>query len=397
MKKKTADRSTAPEQEPTQSGVKSRFELPFHIVKRPHIAPWKKILIYAIALVGGMLLSSLICAVFSKNGKNPLDFFGQLFNGSFGTPRKSWLLFLETALLLGASIALIPAFKMKFWNLGGNGQILMGCLCAYSCSYWLGGKMPDGLLLLVMFATSVAAGILWALIPALFKAVFGTNETLFTLMMNYVAAGVVLYFRSAWIKNGSGQFPTLDHGILPSLDKYSAALTVFVFFVLTVLMFVYLRYSKHGYEISVVGESMNTAKYVGIDVKKVVIRTMILSGAIAGMVGFFLIARTGAGLSDTSPNNMGFTGIMTSWLAGFNPLLMFLSCFFIAFLTRGMTQVRTDFGFTNSSVANIVIGLIYFCVISCTFFVNYKIVFRGKSGEKTDLDRKLANQVRGVK
>ena len=383
--------------EEKQAKQKSRFELPFHIVKRSHIAVWKKILIYAVALVGGLLLSAVICSAFSKAGKNPLDFFSQLVNGSFGTERKAWLLLLEMALLLGVSMSLIPAFKMKFWNLGGNGQILMGSFCAYACSYWLGGKIPDWLLLVVMFVTGVAAGILWALIPAIFRATFGTNETLFTLMMNYVAAGVVLYFRASWIKNGSGQFPTLKFGFLPSIDRYNAALTVIVFAVLAILMFVYLRYSKHGYEISVVGESVNTAKYVGIDVKSVVIRTMVLSGAIAGMVGFFLIARTGAGLSDATPNNMGFTAIMTSWLAGFNPLLMFLSCFFIAFLTRGMTQVRTDFKFTNNSVANVVIGLIYFCVISCTFFINYKIVFRRRSGEKTDLDKKLANQVKGVK
>ena len=371
---------------------KKHFELPFHIVKRSSIALWKKILIYAVALIGGLLLSAVICTIFSKAGRNPFDFFRQLTNGAFGTERKTWLLLLETALLMGTSIALIPAFKMKFWNLGGNGQILMGCLCSYSLAFWLGGKMPNWLLLIFMFVTSVAAGILWALIPAIFRAIFGTNETLFTLMMNYIAVGIVLYFRASWVKSGSGQFPTLKFGILPALDKYKAILTVVVFFVLTILMFIYLRYSKHGYEISVVGESVNTAKYVGIDVKRVVIRTMILSGAIAGLVGFFLIARTGAGLSDDTANNMGFTAIMTSWLGGFNPLLMFLTCFFIAFITKGMTQVRTEFKFTNNSVANFVIGLIYFCVISCAFFINYKIVFRSKvRGEKKASDKKLAD------
>lgn len=381
--------------------AKKRLELPFHIVKRSNIPLWKKALIYAAALIGSLLLSALICVAFStKNAdvnKNVGDFFGYLFNGAFGTERKTWLLLLETALLLGASLALIPAFKMKFWNLGGNGQILMGCLCSYACSYWLGGKMPDWLLLIFMFVTAVAAGIVWALIPAIFKAIFNTNETLFTLMMNYIAVGIVLYFRAAWIKNGSGQYPTLKAGILPSLDKYKALLTVIVFVVLTLLMFVYLRYSKHGYEISVVGESVNTAKYVGINVKAVIIRTMILSGAIAGLVGFFLIARTGAGLSDNSPNNMGFTAIMTSWLAAFNPLLMFLTCFFIAFINKGMIQVSTGFKFTNNSISNIVIGLIYFFVIACSFFINYKIVRRDNTGKKQDLDKKFANQVKGVK
>lgn len=360
--------------------AKTRRGLPFHVIKRVNIPVWKKILIYAIAIVAGLLLSSLICAAFA--GKTPLNFFGSLLQGAFGTERKIWLLLLDAALLLGTSMALIPAFKMKFWNLGGNGQILMGCLAAYSCSYWLGGKIPDGLLTLLMLVTSVAAGILWALIPAIFKAFFNTNETLFTLMMNYIAAGIVLYFRALWIKSGSGQFPTLKNGLLPEVfndNKY--LLTILAFLVLTIFMFVYLKYSKHGYEISVVGESVNTAKYVGINVKRVIIRTMILSGAIAGLIGFFLIARTGQGLSTENPNNMGFTAIMTSWLAAFNPLVILLTSFFISFTTKGMTQVRTDFGLTNNSIANIVVGLIYFCVIACAFFVNYKIVFRKKEGK----------------
>ena len=374
---------------------KKRFELPFHIVKRSNIVIWKKILIYAIALVGGLILSALICAAFGE--KQPFEFFGLLFNGAFGTERKIWLLFLETALLLGASMALIPSFKMKFWNLGGNGQILMGCLMAYSCAYWFGGKIPEWSLILLMLVTSVAAGILWALIPALFKAFFGTNETLFTLMMNYLAIGIVCYFRAAWIKSGSGQYPTLTHGILPSLGN-DRLLTIIVFFVIAAVIYVYLKFSKHGYEISVVGESVNTAKYVGINVKKVIIRTLILSGAIAGLIGFFLIARTGPGLSETLDNkNWGFTAIMTSWLAAFNPLMAVLSCFFIAFINKGMDQVRSGFGFSNTSVSNIVIGLIYFFVIACTFFINYKIVRRDNSGKRLDMEKKLSNQVKGVK
>ena len=294
-------------------------------------------------------------------------------------------------------MALIPSFKMKFWNLGGNGQILMGCLMAYSCAYWFGGKIPEWSLILLMLVTSIAAGILWALIPALFKAFFGTNETLFTLMMNYLAIGIVCYFRAAWIKSGSGQYPTLTHGILPSLGN-DRLLTIIVFFVIAAVIYVYLKFSKHGYEISVVGESVNTAKYVGINVKKVIIRTLILSGAIAGLIGFFLIARTGPGLSETLDNkNWGFTAIMTSWLAAFNPLMAVLSCFFIAFINKGMDQVRSGFGFSNTSVSNIVIGLIYFFVIACTFFINYKIVRRDNSGKRLDMEKKLSNQVKGVK
>lgn len=367
-----------PKIEQNKAKQKKRFELPFHIVKRSNLSLKQKILIYAVALVGGLLLSALICGKFA--GKNPLAFFGLLFKGCFGTERKRWLLLTETALLLGTSMALIPSFKMKFWNLGGNGQILVGCLSAYSLAFFFGSKLPDGVLIPLMFVASLASGILWAIIPAIFKAFFGTNETLFTLMMNYIAAGVVLYCRASWIKSGSGQFPTLSSGVLPKLynDKL---ITILVFFLLAAVMFIYLKYSKHGYEISVVGESENTAKYIGIDVKRVILRTMILSGALAGLVGFFLIAQTGQGLSPDITNNMGFTAIMTSWLAAFDLPVTVLTCLFITFISKGMAQVRSDFRFTNDSISNIVIGLIYFCVISCAFFVNYKIVFRKKEGK----------------
>lgn len=358
--------------------VKQHRGLPFHVVKRVNIPVYQKILIYAIAIISALILSALICAGFAD--RSPISFFLALFKGAFGSERKIWLLLLDAALLLGTSMALIPAFKMKFWNLGGNGQILMGCLASYVCSYWLGGKIPDGLLILLMFFSSLAAGILWALIPALFKAFFNTNETLFTLMMNYIAVGMVLYFRALWVKSGSAQFPRLSHGLLPKI--YNDMLpTIVVFVLLTLFMFVYLKYSKHGYEISVVGESVNTAKYVGINVRRVIVRTMILSGAIAGLIGFFLIARTGPGISGNTANNMGFTAIMTSWLAAFNPLVILLTCFFISFTTRGMTQVQEEFNLTNNSIGSIVIGLIYFCVIACAFFVNYKIVFRKKEGK----------------
>ena len=221
------------------------------IVKRSEIERKKVVLIYAVAIVTGLLISSLVCAAFSK--KNVFDFFSSLFSGTFGTERRIWLLLQDTALLLGVSIALVPAFKMKFWNLGGNGQILMGCLAAIACMYYLGGKIPDGALIPIMILASILAGMIWAVIPAIFKAYFNTNESLFTLMMNYIATGLVSLFITIWVKGGSGVLEPLKNGRLPNLlNKY--LLIIIVFFALTALIYVYLKYSKHGYEISVVGE-----------------------------------------------------------------------------------------------------------------------------------------------
>ena len=344
------------------------------LVKRDALPAWKVVMIYAIAIAVSLVLSSIICSLFSS--KNPINFFKALFDGAIGSERRIWLLFQDTTLLLGVAVALVPAFKMKFWNLGGNGQILVGCLAATACMFYLGGKIPDPLLILIMTVASILAGAIWGLLPAIFKAYFDTNESLFTLMLNYIAASLVSMFITIWVKSGSGKLQPIKFGNFPDLFGNKYLLTILVFFILAALMYVYLKYTKHGYEIAVVGDSPNTAKYIGIDVKRVIIRTMILSGALAGIVGLFLAGGINHTVSTASANNMGFTAIMATWLAAFNPLVMMGTCFFIIFISKGMVQVRGDFKFTNDSIANIVIGLVYFCVIACSFFITYRVVFR---------------------
>ena len=355
------------------------------LVKRDALPAKKVVLIYAIAIVASLLLSSIICTLFSS--KNPIVFFESLFSGAFGSSRRIWLLLQDTALLLGVAVALVPAFKMKFWNLGGNGQILIGCLASISCMFYLGGKIPDAVLIPIMILASVVAGAIWGVLPAVFKAYFDTNESLFTLMLNYIATGLVSMFITIWVKSGSGVLVPLSAGNFPEFFGNKYWLTVIVFFVLAILMFVYLKYTKHGYEIAVVGDSPNTAKYIGIDVKRVIIRTMIISGALAGVVGLFLAGGIHHTISTGTANNMGFTAIMATWLAAFNPLIMIGTCFFIIFISRGMLEVRADFGFTNDSIANIVIGLVYLCVIACSFFITYRVVFRKSSAKTATTDK----------
>ena len=344
------------------------------LVKRDALPAYKVVLIYAIAILASLVLSAIICSLFSS--KSPLAFFASLFDGALGSSRRIWLLLQDTALLLGVAVALVPAFKMKFWNLGGNGQILVGCLAAIACMFYLGGKIPDGVLIPIMVVSSILAGAVWGVLPAIFKALFNTNESLFTLMLNYIASGLVAMFITIWVKSGSGVLQPLDYGNFPNLFGNKYLLTVLVFFLLAIAMFIYLKYTKHGYEISVVGDSQSTAKYIGIDVRRVIIRTMIISGALAGLVGLFLAGNIHHTISTASANNMGFTAILATWLAAFNPLVMIATCLFITFISRGMVEVRGKFGFTNDSIANIVIGLVYFCVIACSFFITYKVVFR---------------------
>lgn len=342
----------------------------FHITKRDNITTKKSILIRVIAVFFSLLLLCVVCAIIGGEGIDVV--LGALFDGNFGSERKFWIMLQDTALLLGVSLALIPAFKMKFWNLGGNGQILIGCLMAVVCMKFFGGKIPDWSIWIIMTLLCVLSGAIWALIPAVFKAFFNTNESLFTLMLNYVAQFLVGYFVVTWSTSGSNVLTPFDQGNLPVLGN-QYVLTVIVIALSTVVMSIYLSKSKQGYELSVVGESQNTAKYVGINVRKVIIRTMAISGAMCGIVGLLLAGAIEHTMSESIAKNMGFTAIMATWLGHCNPVMVILTSFLITFLNRGMVSVRMELNLTSDAIGNVCIALAYFIIIASEFFITYKV------------------------
>ena len=353
----------------------TKHEPLFHIVKRSSMVWWKSWLIR----IGSVAAALIVCAVITVllTGKNPLGVYATMIDGSFGTPRRIWGLLQNIAILLCISLAVTPAFKMRFWNTGAEGQVLVGGLATASCMILLGDKLPTLLLFPVMIIASVAAGAIWGLIPAVFRAKWNTNETLFTLMMNYIAIQIVSFFAYIWsVPKGSGQVGVINGstkaGWLPSIGGHDYLLNIIIVAVLTVAVYIYLRYSKHGYEIQVVGESENTARYIGINVKKVIIRTMLLSGAICGIAGFLLVSGTDHTFTRDLAAGRGFTAIMVSWLAKFNPLYMVLTSFIIVFLQKGAGEISTTFGL-NDSFSDILTGIIIFFIIGSEFFINYSI------------------------
>ena len=354
----------------------------FHISKRTAL-PWYQS--WAIRLAA-IILALIVCALVTTllTGVSPLGVYATIIKGSFGTARKFWVLLQELAILLCVSLAVTPAFKMRFWNIGGEGQVLIGGLATAACMFYFGGKIPNALLILAMIVASILAAAVWAVIPAFFKAKWNTNETLFTLMMNYVAIQLVSYFCNIWDRKGSGIVgiinPNTRAGWFPEIGGQEYLLNILVVAVLTIAVYAYLRYTKHGYELSVVGESERTARYVGIKVEKVIIRTMILSGALCGIAGLLLVGGTDHTISTTTAGGRGFTAVMVSWLAKFNPIFMVMTSFLLAFLSRGSSQIAQDYGL-NHSFGDILTGIILFFIIGSEFFINYRISFRN-GGEK---------------
>lgn len=350
----------------------------FHISKRMDVRRPRAYLMRGISILIAFIIIGLVSWGLLK--ENPFDVYAALFDGAFGSSRKIWSMLQELAILLTIGLALAPAFRMRFWNLGGDGQVLAGCIAAAAVLINLTGILPSWLLIVVSFAAAVLSGIIWAVIPGIFKAKWNTNETLFTLMMNYVAVGIASFLINTWSKSGSATIQVINQstkeGWLPELgNKY--LLIIIIAAVLCVVMYIYMRYTKHGYEISVVGESERTAKYIGIKVDKVIIRTMILSGAICGLAGFLLVNGKDHTLTTTMVDGRGFTAVITAWMAKFNPLTMIITTFLIVFLGAGSEQITTTLGL-NSSFGDIITGIILFFIIGSEFFINYKITFRKK-------------------
>lgn len=354
----------------------------FRIVKRDGTTMRSKILARALAILLALVLDALF--IFFVTGLNPFSVYVVMFKGTFGTGiRFSWAM-RDLVSLLCIGIALAPAFKMKFWNIGAEGQVLIGGLMTALVMVYCGNKLPTPVLFLVMLLVSVAAGAIWGLIPAFFKAKWKTNETLFTLMMNYVATSFVACAVNV-MRGKASSLGKLNMGTqagwFPQFLGQRYNINILVVVILTFAMFFYLKYTKQGYEISVVGESENTARYAGINVGRVIMRTMAISGAICGLCGFLIVAGRDQTISVQTAGGNGFTAIIVAWLAKFNTFYMALISFLLIFLQKGAGEIASAYGL-NDYAASIITGIILFCILGSEFFINYRMIFRSKKEVK---------------
>ena len=353
-----------------------------HIVKRSDIEPWKAWGIRIAAVLLGMLVSALF--INGITNLNPAAVFKSMFAGAFGTDKRIWQTLKDMSLLLCIGIGLAPAFKLRFWNVGAEGQVLIGGLVSAALMINLGGKIPNGVLLILMALCAVVCGAVWGLIPAYFKSKYRTNETLFTLMMNYIALQLVEFYVDVWDKKQSHSVGVINAsskaGWMPYIGGNQFILMIIIVALITVGMYFYLQNSKQGFEITVVGESENTARYAGISVSKVISRTMLVSAGICGLAGFLEVSAVSHTISSLTAGGRGFTAIIVAWLGKFNPFAMTLITAILAFMSRGANQIASDFNF-NKFASNILTGIILFFILGSEFFINYRLVFRHRPKE----------------
>lgn len=356
------------------------------ISKRQNLALGYKLLLTIGAILLSLVLGGILLACL---GYNPVDFYVQMILGNFKNSSYLKLMVRVLIPLLITSLGVSLAFKMRFWNIGAEGQFIVGALIAMTFSLLIGDSLPSPLGAIIIVLLGTLGGGLYALFVAVLKVKFGTNETLMTLMLNYVALYIASYTLKTDFYAVQGQGVPAFKFIAESLwlteiniGKFSFDTALFVAVALVVIMFVYFKQSKQGYELNVVGDSPNTAKYAGMKVKWIIVRTMFLSGAIIGMAGALKLCGSSAGhtFSANITGGVGWTSIIVAWLAKLNPIGILIASLLMSILERGCAFARTSLGISES-MSDVLQGIILFTVLASDFFINYKVSFRKKIKE----------------
>ncbi|MHC1785635.1 MAG: ABC transporter permease [Christensenellales bacterium] len=350
----------------------------YHVVARsdlPQVKTWgfRLLAVFGALTLGGLFLLAL--------GYQPFHVYASMLKGALGSAGMQKETIKLTIPLCLTTLGVALAFKMKFWNIGGEGQICAGAIAASYFAYFH-NDLPSWLLLLVMAAAAIIAGGLWGLIPAFFKTRFGTNETLFTLMLNYIVLYIITYLREGPWRNPEGGFAAMPRftkqARLPELmfpGVGSIHIGWIVMFLMILVLFVYLRHTKQGYELTVVGENERTARYAGMPVKKIILRTMFMSAGLCGLVGMLQVAGPDRQLTDAVANGRGFTAVSVAWLARLSPFGILIVSFLFSVLEKGCSMMQTEFRIP-SSMSDILQGIILFFVLGSEFFIQYRIARR---------------------
>ena len=346
------------------------------VSRRTNIKLWQRIVYKVAFIVAALLVCGLLSEIVAPGSFGM--FYKYMIDGTFFNFKTSVSLFWNAALLFIIAVALAPAFKMRFWNIGAEGQCLMGALGALIVMKFIAPNVPNFLAIILELLFGCVFAIIWSIIPAFFNARFKTNETLFTLMMNYIAMGIVAACSIAWSTSGSNVLGIVNsqghEGWLPFIGDIgnSYILNIIIIVLVAAGINIYIKFSQHGYELSVVGGSRNTARYVGINVGKVIVRTLLLSGLVCGIAGFLMVA----GASHTVSNNLvggrGFTAILVAWLGEFNVPLMAVYSFLVSFVSVGSSNASAWIGY-SSTISNVLTGIFFLLVIVSNFFVNFKV------------------------
>jgi general nucleoside transport system permease protein len=331
----------------------------------------------AISLVCGF---AAIGILFLAKGINPFFAVWKIFSGSFGSSYGIKETVTKSIPLIMTATGLTVVFRGKFWNIGSEGQLLLGAAAATWVALKIGTLLPSPLVIFCMIMAAALFGALWSLVPAFLRARLSINEVVSTLMFNYIAAELIQFLViGPWKGTTKYGYPYTDDipagailGNIPGSRIHYFTLILAV--ILSVLIFYMLFRTKFGYEIRVIGENREAAKYAGINFLKTTLLMAAISGAMAGLAGFGEIAGIQHHL--TSPeiisSGYGFTAIIVAWLGKLNPVLTIISGFFFAGILVGGDAIKLTLGLPAATV-QVFNGTILIFLIIGDFFLKHRV------------------------
>ena len=334
-----------------------------------------------LALLAAFVIISILITIL---GFPIFGIYQQMIIGAFGSLYSLQYVLIKTVPLTLCALGVTYAYRMKFWNIGAEGQLMMGAFAATGVALFY-NQFSKPVVLLLMIAASCIMGALWILVPAIFKIRFGVNETILTLMLNYVASQWLAYLQySAWKDPKAFGFAKIatfgDEAILP--DIFGIHLGFYITLLILIVTFIIFKYTKLGFKMRIIGESPDTANYLGISKNRIMFGMVALSGAICGFCGMVQVSGVEHTLNTSVSNNVGFSAILIAWLAGLDPVLILVISFLFAGLTEGAGYLQTVFQISQD-IAIIIQGIVLFCVTGSEFFTRYTVSIVKTKGRET--------------
>ncbi|MBQ3109249.1 MAG: ABC transporter permease [Clostridia bacterium] len=356
--------------------------------KREKLHPVWRVLIPVICIILAFVACSfLILAI----GKDPLLAYKKLFMGGFGTWKKLSESILQAIPLMFCALGVGVAFKMNINNIGAEGQYVMGAMAATGIALYC-PWIPDALVIPAMLIVGFAVGAIWGMIAVAPKAFWGVNETIITLMFNYIALLFVDFLLfGAWRDtqlnmNYSPKFP--DHAMLSKLFGTRINTSIFIALAAAVLIYLFFSKTTRGYQIRVIGASAKAARYAGMSIRKNILIVMLVSGGLAGLAGVSQAAGAVGRLQQNFANGAGYTAIIVAYLSKFNPFVSLVVSVLLSGLAYG--SVATQLVGVPEQVGTVIQGAILFFVLGGEIFARNKLVIRRKKDENAEEGKEAA-------
>jgi len=347
---------------------------PLRVVKRQEPLGWGSCLVLLAAIAFSLLLCGIILSI---GGTSPLEGIIVLFKGAFGSRYAFQDALIKGTPIFLCSLGVALAFRLQVWNIGAEGQYALGAVGAT----WMALSFPEAptyVILPLMIAMAIVAGGIWGFIPALLRQKLNTNEIIVTLMMNYIAILILDYLVfGIWKDPASYGFPMTaefsEAAIVGKIGTSNFSWGLVHCLGLGLLFWIFMSFSRLGFEIKASGDNVRAARYAGIPYDRLVMLVMILSGALAGWAGFLEASSTVNRLQPSIMVGYGYTAIVVAWLARLNPLFIGIASFMLAGLRVGVEGLQLDMQ-VPAAFGGIIEGLLLLTVLAGGLFTNYRIV-----------------------